>query len=221
MKKIDIFLLTIFIACLFTGCEKDNYKAPASFISGNVVYQDNPVQVRNARVQLELWQAGFARPTKIPVYVNQDGGFSANVFDGTYKLVLLRGSGPWVPNSDTINVNSGASDVKVPVTPYFLITAPQITKSGNTVTASFGIQKIVSTANVEYAVLCLGSTQIVDRTNNAGATEKAAAALNATGTQTITMNIPAALENKGYFYARIGVKTAGAEELIYSPVQKL
>lgn len=46
----------------------------------------------------------YALKQKIPIYVVQDGSFSAVVFDGTYKLNLLPGNGPWVDNRDTIQL---------------------------------------------------------------------------------------------------------------------
>lgn len=218
--NISILLCTIFF---ITACEKDNYDPPNAFISGQIVYQEAPLQVRNGRIELELWQQGYPRLVKIPVYANQEGYFSANVFNGTYKLVLLRGVGPWAPNSDTININlSGTAEVTVPVVPYFTIENPQITKSGTSVTATCTINKVTASANIEYIGLYLSATQIVDVTNQQALVTKAAAALDPIpGSQTISINIPAHLVDKGYFYARIGVKTAGVEELIYSPVQKL
>ena len=223
MKKLTIYIFVIFTMALVASCEKDNYAPPQSFINGQVTYQDNALQLRNAENQVELWQEGYARRTKIPVYINQEGTFSANVFDGTYKLVLLRGVGPWVTNSDTILLNvSGTNTVKVPVTPYFVISSPQFTKTGTTVTATCSIQKVASTGNIEKLILCLGATQVVDITNQVAKSEKAASALNPIpGSQTISVDIPASLVSKGYFYARLGVKTAGVEQLLYSPVQKL
>src|SRR5687768_1881292 len=113
-----IGILVVFSA----ACKKDNFDPPMSWITGTVVYQNQPVGVRSNGVQLELWQPGFANFSKIPVHVAQDGTFSANVFDGDYKLTFLRNNGPWVDRTDTINVSvRGSATVDVPVTPYFLV----------------------------------------------------------------------------------------------------
>jgi hypothetical protein len=54
-------------------------------------------------VQLEIWQKGYQLYTSIPVYVTQDGTFSAVLFDGNYKLVSKSGNGPWVSKQDTVD----------------------------------------------------------------------------------------------------------------------
>src|SRR5688572_7366607 len=102
-----IGILVVFSA----ACKKDNYDAPKSWITGKVVYQNQPVGVRSNGVQLELWQPGFQTFSKIPVYISQDGTFSANVFDGDYKLTRLKGNGPWADNTDTIAVSVRGSAV--------------------------------------------------------------------------------------------------------------
>src|SRR5690554_1512804 len=101
--KIIKYIITLSVILFITGCEIDNYEAPKSFLEGKVVYNNQPVGVRSNGVQLELWQPGYALYSKIPVYVSQDGSFSASVFDGDYKLVRLEGA-PWVNNTDTIDV---------------------------------------------------------------------------------------------------------------------
>ena len=205
-----------------SGCEKDNYDAPSAKVTGQIMYQGKPVQVANGRIQLELWQTGFNRPTKIPVYTNQEGNFSADVFNGTYKMVLLRGVGPWVPNSDTITVNlNGSANVDVPVTPYYIINNPQITKGSTSVTGTATIQNVANSNKIEYMAIYLSSTALVDVRNQlANARINAADLKPLTEVQTVSVNIPTSLNGKEV-YARIGVKTAGVEELIYSPVVKL
>src|SRR4051812_34652244 len=103
--KSKVFLsIGILICVLIAACTKDNYDPPKSMLSGQVVYQGQPVGVRSNGVQLELWQPGYQFFTKIPIYVDQDGTFSAALFDGNYKLTRLKGNGPWADNTDTINV---------------------------------------------------------------------------------------------------------------------
>src|SRR6476469_9520926 len=121
MKRKIIFSC-ILAPLLFTACKKDNKDAPQSTITGRVVYNGQPLQVKSNAVQLELWQNGYQLFTKIPVYVNQDGTFSAKVFDGTYKLTRLKGNGPWQDQTDTILVQvKNSTAVDVPVTPYFTV----------------------------------------------------------------------------------------------------
>src|SRR5438105_1762586 len=122
MKIKILSSLIIAFVIIFTGCKKDNYSPPGSTITGRVIYQSQPLGVRSNGVQLELWQHGFQLFSKIPVYLAEDGTFSASVFDGNYKLTLLKGNGPWADKTDSIDVTvKGAATVDVPVDPYFII----------------------------------------------------------------------------------------------------
>lgn len=239
------FLYTAFAACaLLSSCKKDNYDAPGSILSGRVVYQGQPVQVRTPSVnntgtnttggvQLELWQHGYQLFTKIPVYVNQDGTFSASLFDGDYKLVRLGGA-PWENNTDSIDIKvRGSMTIDVPVVPYFTLNTPTFTfnKADTTITGTFTATQVVAGRALEAASISVGGTQFVDLVNNivsrsAGATPGAPASL------TISIN-PARYSSdpvkkklqevlhKQYGYTRIGVKTNGVGESFYSTVQKL
>src|SRR5687768_11903068 len=73
----------------------DNYDAPGSTLTGQVMFDGQGVGVRSNGVQLELWEPAYPLRQKIPVYVAQDGSFSATLFDGSYKLNLLANNGPW------------------------------------------------------------------------------------------------------------------------------
>ncbi len=222
--KINAFLYTLLLgAALLAGCEKDNFEPPTSTLTGRVVYQDQPVGVRTNGVQLELWQPGYQVYTKIPVHVNQEGAFSASLFDGNYKLVLLRGNGPWVDNSDTIDVQvRGAAVVDVPVQPYYIIRNESFAKSGEALTATCQIAQVAAGRAVERVILFVSSTQFVDATNHLTRTEVAGDAL-ADLSQPLNLNLtlPGDLVKKGYAYARLGVKTVGVAELLYTPVQKI
>lgn len=229
MKLNNIFSIAIMaFSILLTGCKKDNRDAPSSTLTGRVVYQGQPVGVRtpvngSGGVQLELWQPGYALFQKIPVYVNQDGSFSASLFDGNYKLVLLRGVGPWVDNTDTINVQvNGATTVDVPVQPYYTIADANFAKSGSNITASAKINQVVTTNPVERATLYINTTQFVDINNQVATSDISGSAItDLTQPVTFSFAIPANLANREYVFGRIGVKTTGVEELVYTQVQKI
>lgn len=233
MKLHYIVYILLAMAGILSGCEKDNFDPPKATLKGRVVYQDQPIGVRTPNVnadgtasngvQLELWQPGFQVYSKIPVFVNQDGSFSASVFDGNYKLVLLRGTGPWVDNSDTINVQvKGSSVVDVPVEPYYIIRNEQFQKAGDIVTATCNVQQVSPSRAIERVTLYLGATQFVDVNNNDGKIDITAAGIaDLNQPLSFSLPIPAKLTSKGYFYGRIGVKTVGVAEMLYTPVQKI
>jgi len=217
-----LFNLLLVGAFLLTGCELDNVDPPSSTLSGRVIYQDQPVGVRNNGVQLELWQRGYQLFTKIPVYVNQDGSYSATLFNGNYKLVRLRDSGPWMNNTDTIEVQvKGNTVVDVPVQPYYVVRNASFTKSGNIINATCQVSQAMAGRNIEAVTLFLNTTQFVDNNNNLiGQSSKTGTALsNLSQPLTYSFTLPGNVRN--YCYARIGVKTQGVVELFYSPVQKI
>jgi hypothetical protein len=204
-----------------TGCEYDNYEPPTSILSGKVMYQNEPVGVRSNGTQLELWQDGYALHAKIAVYVDQDGNYSASLFDGNYKLVQLAGA-PWENRTDTIQVTvKGNTTVDVPVTPYFVVRNAAFQKNGDNVTATFTIEKVSDSANLSLARLYLGKTMITDQNNNV-----ASMTLNATDialgqTATLSVSIPASLASADYLFARVGIQTVGVGELYYTASQKI
>ena len=208
---------------LFSSCEKDNYDAPASTLTGRVVYQDQPLGVRSDGVQLELWQSGYSLFTKIPVYVAQDGTFSASLFDGNYKLTRLRGNGPWADNTDTINIQvKGGTTVDVPVDPYFVIRNDNVQRSGNAINATFNIQRVNTTKDLEYVRLYVGQTMITDQVRNEGSSTKMPADIaDMSQPVTLSVNVPGSMASKEAVYARVGVKTVGVAELLYSQPVKI
>lgn len=207
--------ITSLVLILAAGCKKDNFEKPKSTLTGRVVYDKNAIGVRSNGVQVELWQHGYALFSKIPVYVGQDGAFSAIVFDGDYKLVLRQGNGPWLDDADSIDVKvSGSTSVDVTVNPYFIISNATFTKSGMQLTATVSIQQINSNLPLESVNLYIGNTNIVDQVN---AIQSVSATPDISSPVTLQLTLPA---DAGY-YARVGVKTAGVAEQVYSEVKKV
>lgn len=221
--KNKILMVGCLLAIVLAGCKKDNYKAPTSKITGRIVYNKTPLSVRSNGVQLELWQSGYQLFTKIPVYVTQEGTFTAEVFDGDYKLTRLKGNGPWADITDTIPVHvSGSADVEVPMDPYFIITNSSVTKSGTNINATFNIQKVNTTKGLELVKLYVGRTQLTDQNYNDGNVSKAASAItDLTQPISLSLAIPAALANSDYLFARIGVKALGVSEYLYTVPVKI
>jgi hypothetical protein len=215
MKGLNLLYITLLLFVI--GCKKDNKEPPSAVISGKIVYQNQALSVRSGGVELELWQYGYQLRNKIAVYVKQDGTFSAKVFGGNYKLTLLRGNGPWADKTDSIDVQGGTSDINVTVDPFFIISNATYTRSNNVVTATFNLQRVNQTRTLEAARLYIGQTTIVDQNNNAANVSKPAAQItDLTQPVTITANVPAALQTKASIFVRVGVKTNGVAELIYT-----
>ncbi|OLY92641.1 Protein of unknown function [Cnuella takakiae] len=222
MKKIFLLPALAFFV-LLAGCEKDNKEAPGATLTGRVVYQGQQLGLRSNGVQLELWQKGYQLYTKIPVFVAQDGSFSAKLYDGNYKLTLLKGNGPWADKTDSLDVQvKGGAQVDVSVDPFFLIKDASFSRSGTMVNASFKVQQVNNTKPLELVRMFIGQTLITDQTNNAGNAQKLAAALtDLSQPQTLSVAVPASLASKEFVYARVAVKAVGVAELVYSAPQKI
>lgn len=210
-------------AALLSACAKDNFTAPQSQLTGRVVYQGQPVGVRSGGVQFELWQHGFQLFTKIPLNIKQDGTFSAVLFDGDYKLVRAKGAGPWLDNPDSIDVKvNGTATVDVPIEPFFIIKNESFEKTATTVKGTFTIQNINASKTIELARMYIGPNLILDQNNNAANAQLPGSALtNLSQPLTLTVNIPASIANDNFIFARIGVKTIGVAELLYTIPQKI
>lgn len=223
MKRLFFSTIAFLFVVLLAGCKKDNFEAPDAILSGRVVYQGQPLGLRSDGVQLELWQRGYQLFTKIPVYVAQDGTYSASLFDGEYLLTRLKGNGPWADNTDTIMVKvSGNTVVDVPVDPYFILKNESFQKSGSNINGTVSLQRVNTTKSLEYVRIYLWQTAIVDQINNAAtATVNASSITDMSQPVNLSVAIPSSLAGKDYVYARIGVKTSGVAEMLYTQPQKI
>lgn len=218
MKTNKFYFIIFSLAILLAGCGKDNYDAPSSALTGKVVYNGQAIGVKGtgSSVQLELWQDGYPLYTSVPVYVTQEGTFSASLFDGDYKIVSKSGNGPWISTRDTLRFTvKGNTAVDYPVTPFYIISNENFTLSGNTLTATFNINHVSGTQSVERAILVVNKTKFVDET----AQIKRVDSLNpAMGPVTMTMTLSNEVLANNVLNARVGVKISG-REAIYSGIQ--
>nr|WKN34093.1 DUF3823 domain-containing protein [Tunicatimonas sp. TK19036] len=218
----NLYIIATLLVLFLSGCEKDNYDPPSAVLTGQIVYEGNPLGVRSDGVQLELWQYGYDDFEKIPVFVAQDGTFSTSLFDGDYKLVLLRGNGPWLEDIDSLDVTlRGAANIDVPVNPYYIINNENFARNGSTIEATFSVDDVNPALGVEYVSLYLGESMIVDQVRKEsefiipGGDVQFGTSLN------LSAEIPAGSIDKGYVFARAGVKTAGVAEMLYTQVYKI
>lgn len=219
------YMLLLSLITLFIGCGMDNYDPPKSQLSGQIEYNGQPVRVKGTygAIQLQLYQDGYALKNPISVFVDQNGKFEATLFDGTYKLVTRDKNGPWVNSRDTTIVNvKGNSMVKFEVTPYFTISNSTVSLNGAQLTGSCTVDKIVSTANLNFIKLFINGTSFVDENINVlSVSSNALAVGNNTFSLTLNADQQAKLNSLKGVYARIGVKTQGADQAIYSEVFQL
>jgi type II secretory pathway component PulK len=114
-----------------------------------------------------------------------------------------------------------STSVDVNVTPYFTISGENISISGNTLSASFTVNQVVASATLEKVYLVLSKTQFADEVNNIFRSDitgnVSAGAVNVSADLSGNSNVAGAQ----FLYGRVGVKTVGTEQAVWSPVVKL
>jgi len=106
------------------------------------------------------------------------------------------------------------------VTPYYWMSEFKDVYSDSVYSASFNLEKVAPTAVLEKVVIYLGTTDVVDVTGKAY--EKAYTNL-APGANIINLDLKTLeatdkfnLITTGFLFARVGVKTKGVTDLLYS-----
>jgi len=230
--KINIFAILCFaLGVSLSSCEHDNFEAPESKLEGRIVYNGEPINVGYNEVNMQLWEPGWQLRSAINVLVDQDGSYSALLFDAPYKLVIQPAQGPFrsikneVTQSDTIMVDlKGDQTLDIEVMPYYMIRNAQIAKAGSDVTANFGLEQIITDANaknVENVTLYVSRTMFVDRGNNIATKQLNGGDITDMNNISMSLTVPALTTAQSDIFARVGVKIAGVEDMLYSPVQKL
>jgi hypothetical protein len=231
MKKIKLIILLGAVIGLLASCERDNYDAPGSMLQGNIVYNGELINVSYNDVVFQLWEPGWQLRVPIDVTVDQDGSYSALLFDSEYKLIIPSSQGPWrnktssATGSDTILVKiNGDQNLDIEVEPYYMIRNAQFSASGRNITASFQAEKIITDEDareIERVNLYVNKTQFVDFRLNVAKAEIAGGDIADPNAISMTLTVPDLTPTQNYVYARVGIKIAGVEDMIFSAVQKV
>lgn len=234
MKTIsNIFSIVVLSALILTGCTKDNYDEPTSFIKGRVVYKGEALQLRgNEAVRMQLYQRGYEKHDPVEVFVNQNGEFSICIFDGQYQLITKAGNGPWCSaGRDTIEINlKGFATQDVEVTPYYLVENAEMTLDGNKVNASFKVNKIAGTG-IDRMIILLGTTQYLsdaehnvdryDETENMAQYDETGKIYRFTTRDYTDNSMFQTALKRGTLFGRICLWPTGSDQGIYSKVFRL
>lgn len=219
MKRKILYYILIIPVIFFAGCELDNYDPPSSPLTGRLVYNGQPVEIRQGIDVLQLLQPGYENSNAIPIRVQQDGSFSSLLFDGTYQLIRVAGNGPWTHVPDTMEIEvRGATTVDVPITPFFSVADVDFTVTDGVLTASCRVTQHVD-RQLEAVVLLVGRRALLDHMYRI--TESRIPGAQVTLDEQITLSQTLTtdqLASQPYLFARIGVKAVGHPEYIYSPV---
>lgn len=231
MKRYFHYIALVVFTLAVFSCKKDNYEEPKSKLTGKFHYRGEAINVQFDQVPFELYEYGFGKVDPIRGAITQEGNYSHVLFNGSYKLVVRPGQGPfyWPQTGDkadslSITVN-GDTQLDIEVEPYYMIRNPQITNAGTNVSATFKVEKIIMDPtrgkDIEKVALFVNKTQFVSENDNIRKTEIAGNAIADPNNVTIALTVPAISPAQNYVFARIGVKSAGVEDWIFSPVIKL
>lgn len=226
-RKLRFIIVLGFLSTIL-ACEKDNYDEPSSTLSGKLVYNGESFGLEKDQVPFELYQFGFGKVGPIGASFTQDGTYSAMLFDGEYKLIIPNGQGPFLwkktatGSPDTVSISlKGSQTLDLEVTPYYMLKAPQISASGGKVNATFKVEKIITDANaknIENVTLYINRTQFVSGGDNIANANIAGAAITDPNNISLSVTIPTITPAQSYVFARVGLKIAGVEDRIYSPL---
>lgn len=213
---------------LLAGCDYDNYEEPKNLLTGRIVYNGEPVGLKQTGTGqdynvLELYQPGFEGTAPIPVYVDQDGTFSAMLFKGSYRIVAKNGSGPWVDMGTELYFDvTGDTSVDFPVTPYYVLSNEEYSVDDEgMLTVSFRVDRGAFTlingkpdALIESIALYINNTRFVD---DVTFRKKVDSANLSIGEQTITVSLKdAELAEYPVLYARLAIGTQGISPKLYT-----
>jgi hypothetical protein len=225
--KYHILYIALLIATA-TSCKKDNYDSPSSKLSGRVVYKGEAIGLEYDQVKFELYQYGFGKTGPIAAVFAPDGTYSMLLFNGEYKFIIPNGQGPFkwkqtaagAPDTTLITLQ-GNQELDIEVTPYYMLRNAQLTRSGGNVTGAFKIEKIITDASardVEEVSLYLNKTAFVSGANNVAVKTMKGSDITDPSNVNLSVAVPPA---QNYVFARIGLKIAGVEDRIFSPVVKI
>ena len=221
MKKVSYIILMITGVLLATSCEYDNYEEPSSVLEGRFVYNDQEVGVKSDLDVIRLYEEGWQKFTPITVSVKHDGTFRASLFDGDYKMALVAGNGPWQNISDTIEFQfNGSKVLDIPVEPFFWPNNEDYQINGTTLSASFDIDQVVEGKEIEFVSFYVGNTALVDNLYNAKNVRLQPADIPDLD-ERLSIDMDISDIDQNFVYARIGIKTRGNHELVFTQTQKI
>jgi hypothetical protein len=233
MKSLFKYIVIPALFLSFYSCKKDNRAAPGTFLTGAIMYKGDSINVERNQVPYQLYQYGFGKVGQIGsnTTFEQNGSFSQVLFNGDYKLIIPNGQGPFLwkqdasgnPDSLAITLN-GNQTVNLEVTPFYMIRNAQITAAGGTVTANFKVEKIITDSlakDIERVSLYINRTQFVSGGDNIASKDMAGTDITDPNNITLSVTVPPITPSQNYIFARVGVKIANVEDMIFSPLQKI
>lgn len=229
--RLSIYLFVALALATVAGCKKDNYSEPSLTLTGHLLYKTDTIYVERNQVPFQIYQYGFGKVGPISSTFDQSGTLSAVLAAGSYKIIVPNGQGPFMwkqtaaGDPDTVNVALKSNQgVDLQVTPYYMIRNASISVAGGTAKATCKLEKTITDANakaIERVSLYINKVQFVSGGDNIAGQDLPAASITDMNNISLSVAVPAITPTQNYIYARIGLKIAGLEDMIFSPLQKI
>ena len=214
-----IFAITV--AVIISGCSLDNYDEPSSHLTGSVSFNGNPIGLCHGKVSFHLYQEGYGKNGPIPVYLSQDGRFSALLYNGTYRIEAIDNNGPWENNIEPVDLEvAGDVNIEIPVSPYYVLSDVSIVLNGSEVRSVCNVSEVSAGKEARQLFLCIGTTRFISDQSYSyvGRKNKMPVTIGGNG---INMDISDIMEEYDILYARLGLQMNGLQECIYSEVVRI
>lgn len=231
MKFLHYICFLVLISGFLSCSKKDNYDAPGSQLTAALLYNGDSIHVEYDRVPYQLYQSGFGKIGAIDGTFDQSGILHSLLFNGDYKFIIPNGQGPFLwkktaaGNPDTLSITVGGnSTINLDVTPFYMIRNAQISGGGGKVNATFKLEKIITgvdAKDIENVTLYVNKTQFVSGSNNVANAGIDGSAITDINNISLSVNVPGLVPTQNYVFARVGLKIAGIEDRIFSPVTKV
>lgn len=228
MKTISYLSLIVLLLGANACNKKDNYSPPQAALTGAVLYKGDSIYLEYNRVPYQFYQYGFGKLGPIEQQFTQSGTINSLLFDGSYKFIVPNGQGPFLwpktsggaPDSLDITIN-GSQNLNIEVTPYYMIRNANISASGGNATATFKVEKVITDANakdIESVTLYINKTHFVSGSNNTAQASKNGSDITDPNNISLSVAIPS---GQSAVYARVGLKVAGVEDMIFSQLVQI
>lgn len=231
MKIIFNYILSIALCFVFFSCEKDNFDPPGSQLTGRLLYDGNPIYLQQFEVTYELYQEGFGKVGPMGSSFTSAGEFSHLLFNGTYKMIVPNGQGPFIWDEtdngqvDTLIINvSGNTTLDIEVTPYWVINNPSFSYSDGKVTGTLALEQVVSGERaraVERVSLYISKTAFANARTNIAVIETNGGDISDWNNISLSATVPGLVPSQNYVFASIGVKFEGLQDMLFSPTEKI
>lgn len=231
MKPIFQYIILFAFGIILSSCELDNIEPPKSVLTGQIVYQGEPLYLEPNRVSFDLYQDGFGKTGSLGSNFDKNGAFSHLLFDGEYKMVVPSGQGPFVgletggSEASPINIDlKGSASLNIEVVPYWIIKNTTMSVGGGTVSGNFALEQIAAGSdakNVEKVTLYISKTQFANSQTNVATATIQMGDITDINAVNLSAQVPDLVPAQDYVFASIGVKISGVDDMIFSPTEKI